>query len=61
LQVGCRLFACTAVGFHFVGDLLAFSEAAHTGTLKGCGMNEDVLAAGVRLNAALTALARIAA
>jgi len=41
-----------AVGDDLEGDLLPFVEGAHAGAFNGADMNEDVLAAGVRLNEA---------
>src|SRR3712207_2436162 len=51
-----RALAGAAVFGRVEGDLLAFHEAAHASTLQSGGVNEDVLAAVVRLNEAITLL-----
>jgi hypothetical protein len=56
LQVDGRLFAGAAVGFHLIGDLLAFCETTQAGTLNRTDVHEHVLAAAIRLNEAVTLL-----
>src|SRR5688500_5319131 len=52
LELVCRQLAAALVGCDFVGNLLAFVEAAHASTLDGADMNEDIRAAGSGLNEA---------
>ena len=50
LQVFCRAFARTLVANDFVGDLLTFHDAVHTGALDSGNVDENVLAAIIGLN-----------
>src|SRR5262245_20238858 len=59
LQVRGGILAAAAVGLDVEADLLAFDEAAHAGALERGRMNEDVLAAVVRLNETKALLAVI--
>jgi hypothetical protein len=52
LQVSSRLLA--AVADDVIGDLGAIRQAVHAGFLDGRDMDEDVLAAAVRLDEAIT-------
>ena len=55
-QIFRSRFASPAVCNDFKGNLLALVEGAHAGAFDGADMNEDILAALVRLNEAETLL-----
>src|SRR6201994_84492 len=55
--VGGRL-AGTAIGDDFVADLLAFTQGSKASTFDGADMNENVVAAIIRLDEAV-ALGRV--
>jgi hypothetical protein len=55
-DIGNRDLSCSAVFLCVEGDFLAFGQTAHSSTLKGCGVDEYVLAATIRLNEAETFL-----
>ena len=50
LQVARRLFAAALVGDELVGDLLTFGERTHAGLFNSGDVDENVLAALIRLN-----------
>src|SRR5690606_12435131 len=52
LKVGSRGLAAAAVRLDLEGDLLALAELAHAGALDGGRVDEDVLAAVIRLDEA---------
>lgn len=52
LDVADGSLAGAAIFLRIEGDLLAFDQPTHSRALKRGGMNEDVLAAVVRLNEA---------
>src|SRR6478735_2570514 len=54
LQVPSRFLARSAVRLDIVGYLLALGQATQPSALERAGMDEDVLAAAVRLNKAVT-------
>ena len=54
LQVPSRFLARSAVRLDIVGYLLALGQAMQPRALERAGMDEDVLAAAVRLNKAIT-------
>lgn len=56
LEVAGGLLAAALVGFHLVGNLLAFGEAAHAGPLDGRDVHEHVVAAVIRLDEPKTLL-----
>src|SRR5918994_3544669 len=56
LKVGRGRLAGAPVGLQLVGDLLTLHEAAHPCPLDGADVDEDVLAAVVRLDKAVALL-----
>jgi len=52
LEIASRHFARLVVALHVIGDLLAFNDFAHSGTLDGRDVHEGIGAAVVRLNKA---------
>ena len=56
LQIASRGLAGTTVGFDIEADLLAFDEAAHASALNRAYVNENILAAVIRLNKSIAFL-----
>src|SRR5690606_17742273 len=55
-EVASRGLAGAAVRLELVGDLLAFIQTAQAGALHGADVDENVLAAVIRLNETITLL-----
>jgi hypothetical protein len=56
-EVVRRGFACLAIGYNFVRDLLSLVEAVHPGAFDGADVNENILTAVIRLDEAKSFLA----
>ena len=52
LEIAGGLLAAALVGFHFVGDLLAFGETTHSCALDSGDVHEHIVAAVIRLDEA---------